>query len=745
MKKLTPGVGFSVRCAIAIALLLGAYRTPAQQSQSEKSNAPTASISGRLSVATAERGGNPFAGGTVKLRGPSVGPAPESTVTDEDGRYQFAPLAAGSYSLEVSEDGFKPSSTTIALGAEQALVQDIVLQISSVDQQVEVRGEAAEIATQSSGVTGTVSAQQLETLPLPTQKFTEALTLVPGVIRTREGRLSFKGQSESQGMLVVDSLENVDPVSGSFSIPVPVEAIQSMTVYSLPESSEYGGFSGGLTTIETKPPSGDWNYKLMDFVTSFRGKSGHLAGLGNWTPRFAFGGPLVKDKINFSEEVTYEIRKQPVRGLPWPMNETKTRSITSFTELQVILSPRHLLNINVNVFPLAQQFANINTLVPQSASADYGRNGATLSVSDSYQFSSGALLNTVARYTRFDSDTHGQGSADMEITPDGWAGNFFNSWSRKANQLEVLPAFQLPAKSWHGSHEVRFGTDVLYRSYSGSSLSHPIDLLAENGVVAERIDFQGAGRSSARDEEIAEFIQDHWSLNRHLTLNFGARLSSQALGRAAAFAPRAGAAYALQGGRTVLRASAAEIYGHVPLLAADFMDNQARVLSFFDPAGALVGQPIVLQNTYLLPGGSPAAPGLPVDPGSSPRTFTWNVELQREISRNLLLRAGYLDGHTVDLFVLDPLSGGTGGNTILALKNSGVSQYRQADITAQYRAGRRLDLSMSYTWSRARGDLNTLSDTFTPFETPVIRPNVSGIRPSDVTYRVLASGLVRLP
>jgi hypothetical protein len=367
MKKLTPGVGFSVRCAISIALLLGAYGTPAQQPQSEKSNAPTASISGRLSVATAERGSNPFAGGTVKLRGPAAGPAPESTVTDEDGRYQFAPLAAGSYALEVSEDGFKPSSTTIALGAQQALVQDIVLQISSVDQQVEVRGEAAEIATQSSGVTGTVSAQQLETLPLPTQKFTEALTLVPGVIRTREGRLSFKGQSESQGMLVVDSVENVDPVSGSFSIPIPVEAIQSMTVYSLPESSEYGGFSGGLTTIETKPPSGDWNYKLMDFVTSFRGKSGHLAGLGNWTPRLAFGGPLVKDKINFSEEVTYEIRKQPVRGLPWPMNETKTRSITSFTELQVILSPRHLLNINVNVFPLALQFANINTLVRRAA------------------------------------------------------------------------------------------------------------------------------------------------------------------------------------------------------------------------------------------------------------------------------------------------------------------------------------------------------------------------------------------
>jgi len=40
-----------------------------------------------------------------------------------------------------------------------------------------------------------------------------------------------------------------------------------------------------------------------------------------------------------------------VRGLSFPENEIKTRSVTSFTNLQLILSPRHVLNFNVNVFP----------------------------------------------------------------------------------------------------------------------------------------------------------------------------------------------------------------------------------------------------------------------------------------------------------------------------------------------------------------------------------------------------------
>ncbi len=47
------------------------------------------------------------------------------------------------------------------------------------------------------------------------------------------------------------------------------------------------------------------------------------------------------------------------------------------------------------------------------------------------------------------------------------------------------------------------------------------------------------------------------------------------------------------------------------------------------------------------------------------------------------------------------------------------SNYRQAQITARYRPSERNELNISYAWSRARGDLNTLSDTFFPVQAPV--------------------------
>ena len=82
----------------------------------------------------------------------------------------------------------------------------------------------------------------MESLPLAEQKFTAALPLVPGVVRTPDGKLNFKGQSENQGLLLVDSTENVDPVTGSFAIPIPIDSIESVSVYSAPDSAVMAAF-----------------------------------------------------------------------------------------------------------------------------------------------------------------------------------------------------------------------------------------------------------------------------------------------------------------------------------------------------------------------------------------------------------------------------------------------------------------------------------------------------------------------
>jgi hypothetical protein len=732
---------YPLRGALLLSILICAVHGFAQQT-GPGAQSGSASVAGKITAAAGQSTTDHLTGITVKLTASAPGSTPLTTVTDFKGSYEFTHLAPGSYNLEAHVEGFQPWTATVTLGPGQAVTEDAALEINSVEERIEVQGEAVEVATQSVSATATVNQQQLEDLPLRTQKFTEALSMSPSVIRTQEGKLNFNGQAESQGMLLVDSAENVDPVSGSFAIPVPVNTIENIQVFSTPDSSAYGGFSGGLTRINIRPPGPSWNYKFLDLVPSFRGKNDHLIGLLNMTPGVEFGGPLIKNKLYFSETMTYEFRKDPVHGLSWPVDETDTYSLVSFTQFQWTFSSKHLLNVNINAFPSTILYANIDSLIPQTASANFHRRGVSVGIADDYQFDSGLLLTTVVRYTNFYSNIRGQGLADMTINPEGWGGNFFNTFSRNANQVEALPILQLPVMAWHGSHQLQFGTDVLYRSFTGSSVSRPVDLLAQDGAVAETIAFQGAGQLQGNDTEVSEYAEDRWSLTKGLALNFGGRLTHQTIGRSVAFAPRAGLAYSLRHSKMVIRAGAGLIYGHVPLLAADFAGYQDRMITI--SPGSPAAQSFTLQNVYQSAGYAGNSATLN-GRDSSTRTFTWNLEGETALRKNVSLQLNYYETHTVNLFVLNPILPATGASGFMVLENTGSSNYRQAQITVHYRPSERNELNVSYAWSRARGDLNTLSNTFIPVQAPVIQPNAYGILPSDIPNRVLAWGYLTLP
>ena len=298
-----------------IVLLIGSAAAFAQERSAAAPESGNSSVSGQVKAITGQGQTEVVTGIELRLSGAQPDSTSSSAVTDDDGRFQFLQLPPGVYRLEASPEGFQPWTAIIALGDGQTAVKDVLLHIKSSVQGLEVHGDASEISTENAETTAALNDELLNALPLAQQKFTEALSLDPGVIRTNEGKLNFSGQTESEGLLLLNSTENVDPVTGSFSISVPIDVIQSMVVHDAPDTAEYGGFSGGLTQIETKPPSDSWNYRVHDFIPGFRGKNGVLRGIADFTPRVVFGGPLIKGKLNFTQELTWEVRNQPVRGL----------------------------------------------------------------------------------------------------------------------------------------------------------------------------------------------------------------------------------------------------------------------------------------------------------------------------------------------------------------------------------------------------------------------------------------------
>jgi hypothetical protein len=744
MARQAPKRVLNILLALTLNVAVSAARTPSTRRELPQS--PSGTIRGEVKVIGQQAEPSALEGIRVELRKSSQDSQLLATLTDSAGRYEFTQLPAGTYTLLVNQQGFKPVAETISLDAIKISVVDIALALDTVVEKVEVKDQTANVSTENASPASTINNAQLETLPLAQQKFRDALPVVPGVIRTLDGKLSVRGTSENQGMLQVDSAKMVDPVTGSFSIPVPIDAIQTVSVDKTPFSAENGGFSGGLTAIETTPPPSDWFYKVKDFNVSLRGKNGHFVGISQATPRVSFGGPIGEGRVNFSEVFEYDVRRDPVRGLAWPKNEIKSQGFNSFSRVQAIMSPQHVFNADVNVFPMRTQFANITALVPQSASSDYDQKGVSAGISDFHSFHSGALLRIALRYTRFESIAHGQGPADMLVNPEGWDGNFFDSWTRAANQFEAYPTFQFAPQKWFGRHELKIGADVTHRSYGGNRLSHPIQLLRQDGTLAEEISFTSNGPLNASATDVEEFIQDTWMVNDHLSIDMGGRLTSETVGRAAAFAPRVGFAYSPgKKQKTVFRAGTGLFYDRVSLLEADFVHNPGRTLSFFDAAGQLIGSPTPYLNAYVENGAGPLPSRMRSKLDTSPRSFVSNIEVDRQLWGNAVVRVSYIYSQTRDLFVVNPIPDVFGSAGLLGLLPTGQANYHEFEATLHFQPIHQADLNISYIWSRARGDLNTVSDIFLPFEQPVIRPNVSGILPSDVPHRVVSWGVIHLP
>ncbi len=126
------------------------------------------------------------------------------------------------------------------------------------------------------------------------------------------------------------------------------------------------------------------------------------------------------------------------------------------------------------------------------------------------------------------------------------------------------------------------------------------------------------------------------------------------------------------------------------------------------------------------------------------------MEVERQVTKQVRARLSYLSSPTFNVFVVNPTTVATPGvgpgvSESLLLTDSGAARYRELEVTAVYVPNERARVSVTYLHSRARGDLNSLSELFVPFAQPVIRPNVYANLPSDVPNRLTALGTFLLP
>src|SRR5438445_32407 len=161
-------------------------------------------------------------------------------------------------------------------------------------------------------------------------------------------------------------------------------------------------------------------------------------------------------------------------------------------------------------------------------------------------------------------------------------------------------------------------------------------------------------------------------------------------------------------------------YDRVPLNIPAFPDLPNRTVSELNPAGGVIS--------------STAYANVISDGLRNPRSEVWNVEVDRQVTSDFLIRVAYQQRNTVRDFYLNPVASGATG--ILGLSDLGSDFYKEFQVTGRYRI-RRSTLNASYVRSRPYGDLNDFNQFFGNDPQAVIQPNQRGRLNFDAPNRLL--------
>jgi hypothetical protein len=671
-------------------------------------------------------------------------PSPDDRKVISSGTSDFEKLECGIWHVTVSKEGFEPAAKSIeitnASRSEVSLILNPQMQLSKVD----VTDTVPPIE-QSASASNEIRPSEVHDLPTNPATVSDALPLIPGVIRGFDGELKIEGTGEQRSAFVVNQTDVTDPATGKFGQTVPVDAVESVTVLSTPFLAQYGRFTAGVVAVETRRGGEKWHYDLNDPFPDFRIRSYHMRGIRNETPRFALGGPLIHNRFYINTALQYFYQRDSVRTLPFPFNESKRQSINSFSQADWIVTPTQIVTATLHVSPQHANFVNLDYFNPQPTVPSYAQHNVVGTIADHLGLFSG-ILDSSLSFQRFDADIGAQGPGGLIITPLGNRGNFFGTQNRSASRNEWLETYSMKPIRLRGTHQIKFGNSLTGSGDIGAFTYRPVTVLNATGQILQSIAFTNQGTYIRNDLEVTAFAQDHWALSPTFSIDFGARIEHQRLAQSLRIAPRAGFAWnPFHGENTIFRAGYGQFYDHLPLDIYTFSRYPLRTITNYAPDGSILGGPIEYINVI----GSSTGPrsflvhGQRVAGAFSPRGLTWNVGAEHIFSRFLRIRAAYTDNRSVGLLAFEPDVNGPISEIVL--NGEGKSYYREAEVTARLTWKNGQNLVFTYTRSRAEGTLNTFDTFLGNIPTPFVRTEVYSNLPADLPNRYLLWGRFAFP
>ncbi len=661
-----------------------------------------------------------------------------STVTGERGEYGFFGLESGEYEITAVLAGFEPETRAIQLEPKADLRLDIELHPKKQAEEVVVQAEKPGVDTSTTSTAGPTLGTNLLQSGLVSDRFQDALPLLPGVVRGPDGLINIKGGRANQGGTLVNSTSVTDPVTGLGAISLPLEVVSSVRVLSNPFSAKYGRFAGGVVELDTVSGTDVWKFQLRTFTPRFQHRNGHLAGVQAETPRLTLSGPLVKGKLYFLQSFQYRFVRTPVPSLPELTRNQVLETFDSVTQVDWNITPNHRLSGTASVYPQNLSFVNLNTFNPLGVTPDFRQRGYFVAGSERSIFSHGGFLFSSFSVKRYDAHVFPASplSSEMDLFPEQNFGAYFNRQDRESRLYQWSQSYSARPLKAHGTHVLQIGYSYARSNYQGAVNNLPVVVLREDHTTAQRITEALPGALHAAKNDLAFFFQDTWQVHPRFTLDLGARFDRDDLSNDPInAAPRFGFVFApTRDNKTAVRGGVGVFYDKIPLNVATFLAYPAQVVTRFAADGVTVADgPITFLHTVATPNGRLHVP----------YSLGGDFQVDRDVGHGLMFRFGYEQRETHRDFVVDPVRNASTG--VLRLQNDGRQSYREFQWTLRWQPSETTTVFASYVRSRATGDLNVFDQYFGNYPNPILRPNQRGLLPYDAPNRFLLWGLIDLP
>jgi hypothetical protein len=310
------------RTALALAAFACAFSMTATSARAQ-------SVYGSIFGTVTDKSGAAIPNATVAVTDEAKGTVVTVT-SNASGDYSVPHLIPDVYDLKVTANGFKNfEAKGIQVLADTAPRIDPTLDVGGASETVQVNAdEQPQLKTDRADVATVFNQQQVSSLPVGDQNFTNLQLLLPGAQKLGWSHAADENPQGSQQIQVdgqafggtafeLDGTDNQDPILGIIVINPPMDAVTETKITTQNFDAELGKAVSAVVTAQTRSGTNHFHGSAYDFRTGnanqardpYTEPSGIAPGLKN---RFggSIGGPIKRDKAFFFGN--YEGQRQKV-------------------------------------------------------------------------------------------------------------------------------------------------------------------------------------------------------------------------------------------------------------------------------------------------------------------------------------------------------------------------------------------------------------------------------------------------